>query len=133
MNRMLYTIALSFIICVAVRAQTPTTPNPAQQDATRPPGTERRQSVPEQARPNSSNPTATPGTERPAPQSPPGVNTLPQMQSVAPAATTSVDSSQSSATTDAKGNMRSTTDLNQNSGRPLLDSLQSRAVPPLPP
>lgn len=135
MNRILYTIALSFIICVAVRAQTPTTPNPAQQDATRPPGTERRSTVPDTARPNPSNPTAPPGTERPTPQAPPGVNTVPQTPSVTPAAVPSTDSLQTPATSDSQqqDSTRSTTDLNQNAQRPLMDSLQTRPVPPLPP
>ncbi|MDQ3816530.1 MAG: TolC family protein [Acidobacteriota bacterium] len=128
MNRMLYTIALLFIVCVAAQAQTPTT-NPSQQDATRPPGTERRSNVPDTARPNPSNPTTPPGTERPAPQSPPGVNTLPP---TAPATTPSTDSLPP-VTSDAQDSTRTATDLNQNSGRPLMDSLQTRAVPPLPP
>ncbi len=53
--------------------QTPTrTPaNPAQQDATRPPGTEQRQSVPEQSRPVTQDPTAPPKT--PVPESGAGV------------------------------------------------------------
>src|SRR5947209_7670862 len=133
MNRMLYTVTLPFIICACAAAQTPTTTNPSQQDATRPPGTERRPSVPEPARQNPSDPTATPGTERPAPQSPPGVNTLPQTSPVAPIATPSTGSSQPSATSDTQDNARSIGNLNQNSGQPLLDSLESRPVPPLPP
>ncbi|MDQ3818800.1 MAG: TolC family protein [Acidobacteriota bacterium] len=63
-------------------AQTPTpspTPpvNPAQQDATRPPGTERNQPVPEQARPTQ-NPTAPPGSLQASPQAPPGESVTPQ-------------------------------------------------------
>src|SRR5947209_8902470 len=133
MNRMLYTVTLPFIICACAAAQTPTTTNPSQQDATRPPGTERRPSVPEPARQNPSDPTATPGTERPAPQSPPGVNTLPQTTPIAPVATPSTGSSQPAATTDTQDSTRSASDLNQNAQRPLLDSLQTRPVPPLPP
>ncbi|HKC63011.1 MAG TPA: hypothetical protein VKB86_05210, partial [Pyrinomonadaceae bacterium] len=107
MNRMLYTIALLFIACFAARAQTPTTTNPSQQDATRPPGTERRSTVPDSARPNPSNPTAPPGTERPAPQTPPGVNALPQTPSASPAETTPTDSLQRPATTDTQDSTRS--------------------------
>jgi outer membrane protein len=134
MNRMLYTFVLSSMICASALAQTPTTPNPAQQDAARPPGTERRQSLPEQARPNPSDPTATPGTERPAPQAPPGVNTLPQTTPVSPATNPSTDTPQRPVMSDGRDaeNSRSASDLNQNSQRPLLDSLQSRPVPPLP-
>jgi outer membrane protein len=64
---------------VAVLAQTPTqTPaNPAQQDATRPPGTERNQPIPESARPTTQDPTAPPGTSRPDPQAPPGTSISP--------------------------------------------------------
>lgn len=45
---------------------------PAQRDATRPPGTDRQETVPPAARPAPQDPTAPPATERPAPQSPPG-------------------------------------------------------------
>ncbi|HEV7377154.1 MAG TPA: TolC family protein [Pyrinomonadaceae bacterium] len=128
MNRILYTVALSVIICFAAQAQTPVTPNPAQQDATRPPGTERRQSTPGQARPNSSDPTKTPGTERPAPQSPPGVNAFPQAVPTSPAITPSVESPQLS----DKENSGTASNLNQKARRPLLESLQSRDLPPLP-
>ncbi|PYS49714.1 MAG: hypothetical protein DMF68_09175, partial [Acidobacteria bacterium] len=63
-------------------AQTPTpspTPpmNPTQQDATRPPGTERNQPVPEQARPTQ-NPTAPPGSQVASPEAPPGTSITPQ-------------------------------------------------------
>lgn len=134
MKQMLYAIVLSFTICALASAQTPTTPNPAQRDATRPPGTERRQTLPEQARPNPSDPTATPGTERPVPQAPPGVKTIPQTTPLAPATTAPTDSTPRPATNDAQeaDNSRPPSDLNQSSQRPLLDSLQSRPVPPPP-
>ncbi len=55
-------------------AQVPAaTPNPAQRDATRPPG--QGQGQPEQTRPTS--PTAAPGTQRPPAQTPPGTTTVP--------------------------------------------------------
>lgn len=80
----LKTLALALLLCsaggVAV-AQTPqpTPPtSPTQRDATRPPGTERNQPVPEQARPVTQDPTAPPGAERPAPQAPPGTSVTPQ-------------------------------------------------------
>lgn len=134
MNRMLYAVLLSAIVGAPVLAQTPTTTNPAQQDATRPPGTERRQSVPEQARPNSSDPTAPPGIARPAQQAPPGVSAFPQATPNSPAITPATDSPQRPA---ANGigvaeNSRSTGDQNQKSQRLMLDSTQSRPVPPLP-
>jgi outer membrane protein TolC len=134
MNRIFYTVAVSFIICFVAQAQTPTTPNPAQQDATRPPGTERRQATPEQARPNSSDPTATPGIVRPAPQSPPGVNTFPQETPTSPATTQSTESSPQlpAATGQGQGNSTPSSDLNQKSRGPLLESLQARDLPSLP-
>lgn len=76
-------LKLSFLLCCAcglTQAQTPqpTPPqSPTQQDATRPPGTERNQPVPEQVRPTTQDPTAPPGTQRPAPQAPPGTTTAP--------------------------------------------------------
>ena len=48
------------------------TPNPAQRDATRPPG--QGQNQPDATRPTS--PTEAPGTQRPAPQTPPGTNVV---------------------------------------------------------
>jgi HAE1 family hydrophobic/amphiphilic exporter-1 len=129
MNRILNMVAASFIICFAAQAQTPTTPNPAQQDATRPPGTERRQSTPGQSRPNPSDPTAAPATERPAPQSPPGVNKFPQATPASP----STGLPPLPATTGTgQENSGSTSNPNQKSDRPLLESLQSRSLPPPP-
>src|SRR5262245_59036917 len=43
--------------------------SPRQQDATRPPGTERRGVSPKDERPNSQGPTAPPGATKPAPDS----------------------------------------------------------------
>ena len=78
-------LVLALLVCsagLAARAQTPQpTPPPAsptQQDATRPPGTERNQPVPEQVRPVTPDPTAPPGSQRPAPQAPPGTSVSPQ-------------------------------------------------------
>ncbi|HKC63505.1 MAG TPA: hypothetical protein VKB86_07700, partial [Pyrinomonadaceae bacterium] len=78
-----FRVILFSLLCLtaAIMAQTPTpspTPvNPTQQDATRPPGTERNQPVPEQARPTQ-NPTAPPGSQQPAPEAPPGTSITPQ-------------------------------------------------------
>ena len=134
MNRILDTVVLSFIICVSAQAQTPTTTNPAQQDATRPPGTEQRQSRPGQARPNPSDPTATPGTERSAPQSPPGVRTFPQTTPAAPAILPSTELPERPAKSDATAqeNPGSSSSLNEKSDQQLLESLQARALPPPP-
>lgn len=83
-HRVMSAVALSFLFCGAsayVAAQTPqpTPPvSPTQQDATRPPGAERNQPVPEQVRPVTQDPTAPPGSQRPAPQAPPGTSITPQ-------------------------------------------------------
>lgn len=80
-RRIIQASFLSLALSGAVaRAQTPTaTPptSPAQRDATRPPGTERNQPIPEQARPTTQDPTAPPGTTRPDPQAPPGTTVGP--------------------------------------------------------
>lgn len=142
MNRTLYTLALSFVFCIVAQAQTPAPGNPAQQDATRPPGTERRQAVPEQARPNSSDPTAPPGTERPAPQAPPNTGGIAPNYSapLTPIATPATDAPQQQRATDsttkgASGNSSINGNQaipNQDSQRPLLELLGARAVPPVP-
>ena len=90
-HAVLKALALALLLCgasLSVSAQTPqpTPPvSPAQQDATRPPGTQQNQPVPEQARPVPQDPTAPPGSERPSPQAPPGTNvaqqTGPQLRS----------------------------------------------------
>jgi outer membrane protein TolC len=83
-HRVLQALTLSLLLCSAsvwLQAQTPqpTPPtSPTQQDATRPPGTQRNQPVPEQVRPVTPDPTAPPGSQRPAPQAPPGTTGAPQ-------------------------------------------------------
>jgi outer membrane protein TolC len=83
-HKVLRAIALSLLFCSAsvfTAAQTPSpTPpaSPTQQDATRPPGAERNQPIPEQVRPVTPDPTAPPGSQRPAPQAPPGTSVTPQ-------------------------------------------------------
>ncbi|HEY0380191.1 MAG TPA: TolC family protein [Pyrinomonadaceae bacterium] len=127
MNRILYTVVLSLVVCFTAGAQTPTTPNPAQQDATRPPGTERRGATPEQSRPDPSNPTVTPGTERPTPQSPPGVNTFPQATPTRPAITPPTELAQPPAAPNTgQENSGATSDANQ-------EAQPSHPLPPLPP
>ncbi|MCU1267580.1 MAG: hypothetical protein JWM21_3898 [Acidobacteria bacterium] len=65
-----------------VLAQTPSaTPpprNPAQRDATRPPGSEQNPTTPPETRPNTQNPATPPGSQQPAPQTPPGSTIPPQ-------------------------------------------------------
>jgi len=70
------TATLWMALCSVTFAQTPVPapPSPAQRDATRPPGAERRQTVPDQTRPRPSDPTAPPATQRTSPQAPPGRN-----------------------------------------------------------
>lgn len=77
-HRVWQALILTLLLCSVCRqteaqTQQPAPPaSPAQQDATRPPGTQRNQPVPEQVRPITQDPTAPPGSERPAPQAPPG-------------------------------------------------------------
>jgi HAE1 family hydrophobic/amphiphilic exporter-1 len=95
-KRVLRTLGLSLLLCSGggawTQAQTPRpTPaptSPAQQDATRPPGTQRNQPIPEQVRPVNTDPTAPPASQRPAPQAPPGTGTAPQSGTPGPPAST---------------------------------------------
>src|SRR5215212_3666439 len=83
-HQVLRAVALLLLLCFSglySTAQTPSsTPpqSPTQQDATRPPGAERNQPIPEQVRPITQDPTAPPGSQRPAPQAPPGTSGTPQ-------------------------------------------------------
>jgi HAE1 family hydrophobic/amphiphilic exporter-1 len=130
---------------VIVVAQTPTaTPpptSPAQQDATRPPGTERNQPIPEQARPTTQDPTAPPGTTRPDPQAPPGTSIAPATET--PTTTTApaqpnVTTEPTTATPTTTPTTTTTGDATQTPGDRLeLRDLTSpnetaRPVPPLP-
>jgi outer membrane protein TolC len=129
-------LALSAVLLAAgpaSLAQTPQTPtNPAQRDATRPPGTQQNQPVPEQARPIQQDPTAPPGTQRPAPQAPPGVSTSPQTYPVTPGQAnpngaqtpTANPPSQTTGTPDTTGQ--------QGLREPLFTNQTARPVPPLP-
>lgn len=115
-------------------AQTPTqTPtNPAQQDATRPPGTERNQPIPEQARPTTQDPTAPPGTSRPDPQAPPGTSTatptgVPTTDTLAAPQTPAIPSA-SPTTTDTT----TTTGTGQEPRDPAFPDATPRPIPPLP-
>ncbi len=86
----LQTATVWLTLCAVTLAQTPApTPlNPAQQDATRPPGTQQQQPIPEQARP-STDPTRPPSTQQVSPQTPPGTTFPPATQTPLPGATPS--------------------------------------------
>ena len=74
--------------CAVTLAQTPpSAPVPPQRDATRPPGAEQRQTIPDQSRPRPSDPTAPPATQRTSPQTPPGT-TDPARRPATPATVT---------------------------------------------
>ena len=137
-RRMLKSIAFSSVImcacAAATAAQTPTaTPvpsTPAQQDATRPPGTEQNQPVPPEVRPNT-NPSAPPGAIRTQPQSPPGVNVPPATTPPSRTTTTPLPS-----TTVPLNQPGDTTITAPAPGQPLSEPTfpvqEARPVPPLP-
>jgi HAE1 family hydrophobic/amphiphilic exporter-1 len=116
------------VSCVDAPVQTPTPApqNPAQQDATRPPGTQQQQPIPDQARP-STDPTRPPGTQQPSPQAPPGTNLPPATQQPTPGANplpTAVPIDQQTPTLQ--------TDVQEGPPAPLLTETEPRPVPPLP-
>jgi HAE1 family hydrophobic/amphiphilic exporter-1 len=127
-------------------AQTPTAPppTPAQQDATRPPGTERNQPLPEQARPTTADPTAPPGTTRPDPQAPPGTSVAPTTTTSVPTTDTLAQPATTTAPETATPETNTTGDTTQTGqpGLPGSNVLEPRApnfpsdtprpVPPLP-
>lgn len=119
-------------------APTPVPATPAQQDATRPPGTERNQPVPTQARPTT-DPTAPPGTQRPDPNAPPG--TIVGPQPTRPAETTlptTTDELRRTTTTPTpisptgEGDVTTPAAPGQELRDPNLPAQQARPVPPLP-
>ncbi len=137
--RALYLLTLALLVCSAARAQTPTpTPTPAsptQQDATRPPGTERNQPIPEQARPVPQDPTAPPGSQRPEPQAPPGTTVSPQSGTPrTPDATTMpTPSDQSQPAPDATPtDSVPSTDITQEPREPNFPTAEPRPLPPQP-
>lgn len=136
----LQTATLWLALCAVVSAQTPVTPQtppqtPAQRDATRPPGSEQRQTVPDQSRPT--DPTVPPGTQRISPQTPPGTTALPAQ----PGATPSQRQEQQQPGVIAPG-ATPTPDPNQLPDAaltpdalprdPLFPQAQRRPVPPMP-
>jgi outer membrane protein len=141
----LLSLAITSAAGLAVSAQTPTVPppTPAQQDATRPPGTERNQPVPEQARPTTADPTAPPGTTRPNPQAPPGTSVAPTtMTSVPttdtlaqPATTTTEPATQTPEATTTTGDTTQPAQPGSTVLEPRMPNYPNdtpRPVPPLP-
>jgi HAE1 family hydrophobic/amphiphilic exporter-1 len=122
----LQTATLWMALCAVVTAQTPvpTPQSPAQRDATRPPGSEQRQTVPDQSRPT--DPTVPPGTQRISPQTPPGTAPLAQPAVTPQQTTPGVPAPVTTATPDGA----QTPDASQRD--PLFPQAQRRPVPPLP-
>ncbi len=126
----LQTATVWLTLCAVTLAQTPApTPlNPAQQDATRPPGTQQQQPIPEQARP-STDPTRPPSTQQVSPQTPPGTTFPPATQTPVPGTTTPAPVTgvppitSQSPTTLPEGQEQSPS---------ILTDTQPRPVPPLP-
>src|SRR2546423_4256971 len=120
-------LMILLITCISVHAQTPTpTPNPAQQDATRPPGTQQNQPIPEQARPTTENPTAPPGTNAPAPQAPPGVSVPPSNP------TTQETPVPATVQPEAPPGQMTPTTGNEVLREPLIPQTPSQPLPPMP-
>ena len=127
----LQTATIWLSLCAVTFAQTPapTPQNPAQQDATRPPGTQQQQpNVPQQARP-SQNPTQPPSVERPNPQAPPGTSLPPATQQPTPSETPTTSATPIESPTPSEP--QTETGLEQ--AAPVLTDTTPRPVPPLPP
>jgi outer membrane protein len=110
-------------------APTPPPGNPAQRDATRPPGSEQRSTAPPETRPNTQNPTAPPGSQQPPPQAPPG-STAPQT----PGQQTTQPSTQPSTqpTPAAGATPPGTEPTVQEPVEPNFPSTDPRPLPPMP-
>ncbi len=137
-RRILQGLALTLVFTGAsagVLAQTPTsTPpvSPAQQDATRPPGTEQNQPIPEQARPVTTDPTAPPGTQRPAPQAPPGQTVAPQGATPPAPGATPVPTGRTPTTGETQQGEQTTPLAGQELGEPFPALAQPKPLPPMP-
>jgi outer membrane protein TolC len=132
------TLIISMLLlgsAIGAAAQNPPD-NPAQKDATRPPGTEQNQTVPPQSRPNTTNPTTPPGTEAPSSQAPPGTTLAPPTtnpgSTVSPAQTPGTQQSPQTTPQTPSGTQNpaggGSVDLTQSG----YLSTQPRPVPPLP-
>ncbi len=108
-------------------AQTPPPTSPSQQDATRPPGTERNQPLPDAARPVTQDPTAPPGVLRPSPQAPPGATVTPQN----PSQTPGINPSQTPVTPPTTANPLGVTPV-PGQDTSMTQTTKPRPVPPLP-
>lgn len=130
----LQTVTIWTAICAVTFGQTPapSQPSPAQRDATRPPGSGQRQTIPDQSRPRPSDPTAPPSTQRTSPQTPPGT-TEPPRRPVNPAITPtqpespSVLAPQASPLPDA-----SPLPSDASPNDPVFPLAERRPVPPMP-
>ena len=118
----------SALLCTtsAALAQTPTpapTPqtNPAQRDATKPPGSEQNQTVPEAARPTTQNPQAPPGAPQTPATAPPGA---PQTSPAAPPGTNAPQPTP----TPLPGENAPI----QEPREPVIPPFQAKPLPPLP-
>ena len=138
LNFLVLALLVSGASGLAARAQTPTpTPpptSPTQQDATRPPGTERNQPIPEQVRPVTPDPTAPPGSQRPAPEAPPGTSVTPQTGPPQPPAATPMPtpSEQLPETPADPTSTPSATEITQEPREPTFPSTTPRPLPPPP-
>ncbi|MEA2204201.1 MAG: outer membrane protein [Blastocatellia bacterium] len=124
---LLVLFAITAITGATVRGQRPAaTPNPAQRDATRPPG--QGQNQPDATRPTS--PTAAPGTQRPAPQTPPGTGVV--TPSTAPSST-QLPVSPTAMPTPPTGDPSATPNPTGVEPRdPIFPDAQARPLPPMP-
>ena len=103
------------------------TPSPAQRDAARPPGTETRSTVPEQAQPRPVDPTRPPGPDvRPAPQAPPGTQLPPSGTTARP--TPQQPQDPSAVVPPVEQPVTGTEEVRD----PAFPTIQPRPVPPLP-
>jgi HAE1 family hydrophobic/amphiphilic exporter-1 len=118
--------AMTTLAATSALAQVPAaTPNPAQRDATRPPG--QGQGQPEPTRPTS--PTAAPGTQRPAPQTPPGTTTVPPTRTQPTTPTTGVPVA---SPTPPGEPTASPTPSGTEPREPIFTDTTQRPLPPLP-
>jgi outer membrane protein len=101
------------------------TPNPAQKDATRPPGSEQNQQVPESARPNTQNPQAPPGAPQTPPSAPPGTT---QTSPAAPPGSNAPPQTASPTPAPQPGEVAPV----QEPREPVIPAFQSKPLPPLP-
>ena len=116
------------VSCAVAANQTPapTPQNPAQQDATRPPGTQQQQPPPDQPRPNN-DPTRPPSTQQPPPQAPPGTNLPPATQQPTPGVALPAPT-----VSPVEPQIAPTPGEVQEPVAPLLTETQPRPVPPMP-